>query len=91
MLDNNGYSVVILTNLSKGFDTMNNDLLIAKLNAYDFSKGSFKLIKSCLTTKDNEQNWMQYSVVDEDTFYKYDRDLYLNHCCLIPILTIYVS
>ena len=88
MLDNNGYSVVILTNLSKG---MNNYLLIAKLNAYDFSKGSFKLIKSCLTTKENEQNWMQYSVVHEDTFYKYDRDLYLNHCCLIPILTIYVS
>ena len=36
---------------SKAFDTINNDLLIAKLHAYCFSKESLKLIKSYLTNK----------------------------------------
>ena len=37
--------------LSKAFDTLNHDLLIAKLYAYGFSKGSLRLIKSYLTDR----------------------------------------
>ena len=33
-LDNKGYSGVILMDLSKAFDTLNHDFLIAKLYAY---------------------------------------------------------
>ena len=35
--------------LSKAFDTINHDFLIAKLNAYDFTKNSLRLIKSYLS------------------------------------------
>ena len=37
-LDNKGYGGAILVDLSKAFDTLNHDLLIAKLHAYGFSK-----------------------------------------------------
>ena len=38
-----------LIDLSKAFDTLNHDLLIAKLHAYGFTTASLKLIKSSLT------------------------------------------
>ena len=37
--------------LSKAFDALNHDLLIAKLHAYDFSEESLQLIKSYLTNR----------------------------------------
>ena len=37
--------------LSKAFDTMNHDLLIANLYAYGFDKNSLRLIKSYLSDR----------------------------------------
>ena len=37
--------------LSKAFDMLNHDLLIAKLHAYGFTKESLKLIKSYMTNR----------------------------------------
>ena len=51
VLDNKRYSGSILMDLSKAFDTINHDLLIAKLHVYGFSKESLKLIKSYLTNR----------------------------------------
>ena len=48
-LDKGGYAGAIMMDLSKAFDTLNHDLLIAKLYAYGFDKISLKLIKSYLT------------------------------------------
>ena len=48
ILDQNGYSGGILMDLSKAFDTINHDLLIAKLGAYYFDTESLKLSKSYL-------------------------------------------
>ena len=50
-LDNGGYAGGVLADLSKAFDTLNHDLLIAKLAAYGFSKSALKLIQSYLTKR----------------------------------------
>ena len=46
ILDKKGYGGAVLLDLSKAYDTLNHDLLIAKLHAYG---ESLKLIKSYLT------------------------------------------
>ena len=51
VLDNKGYGWAILTDLSKAFDTINHDLLIAVIHVYGFSKELLKLMKSCLTNR----------------------------------------
>ena len=48
-LDQNGYGGAIVMDLSKAFDTINHDPLIAKLSAYGFETASMKLIRSYLT------------------------------------------
>ena len=48
-LDNRGSCGVLLTDLSKAFDCLNHDLLIAKLYAYGFDHNSLKLINSYLS------------------------------------------
>ena len=45
VLDSKGYGGAVPMDLSKAFDAINHDLLIAKLYAYGFSKESLKLIK----------------------------------------------
>ena len=48
-LDRGGYGGGVLMDLSKAFDTLDHDLLIAKLFAYGFNKSSLRLIKSYLS------------------------------------------
>ena len=50
-LDKQGYAGAVLMDLSKAFDTLNHELLIAKLHAYGFSKESLKLVLSYLTNR----------------------------------------
>ena len=50
-LDKGGYSGGVLMDLSKAFDTLNHELIIAKLHAYGFDKKALKLIKSYLTNR----------------------------------------
>ena len=51
MLDNRGYSGAVFMDLSKAFDTINHELLVAKLYAYGFDKEALKLIRSYLAER----------------------------------------
>ena len=50
-LDKNGYAGAVLMDLSKAFDCLNHDLLIAKLNAYGFGNDSLCLIMDYLKNR----------------------------------------
>ena len=50
-LDNKGISGVILMDLSKAFDTINHELLIAKLGAYGFDHQSLSLLLNYLSDR----------------------------------------
>ena len=50
-LDKNGLAAAVLMDLSKAFDTINHELLIAKLHAYGFDKDALKIIWSYLTNR----------------------------------------
>ena len=49
--DNNKAFGALLTDLSKAFDCLSHDLLIAKLHAYGLDLASLKLIQDCLTNR----------------------------------------
>ena len=51
MIDKHGYSGAVLMDLSKAFDTLNHDLLIAKLDIYGFDKQALRLIRSYLSKR----------------------------------------
>ena len=49
--DNHGYSAVVLLDLSKVFDIINYDLLLAKPNAYGVSKNAPKIMINYLRNR----------------------------------------
>ena len=55
-LDNKGFGGAILMDLSKVFDTLNHDLLIAKLHAYGFQHYALKLLQSYLSKRSHRTN-----------------------------------
>ena len=50
-LDKHSFGGAVLMDLSKAFDTINHELLIAKLEAYDFNKNALKFIQSYLSNR----------------------------------------
>ena len=49
--DQGGEYAALLTDLSKAFDCLPHDLIIAQLHAYGFGKASLRLMHSCLTDR----------------------------------------
>ena len=50
-LDQKGYAGAILMDLSKAFDTINHELLIAKLEAYGFEENALEIVTSYLSDR----------------------------------------
>ena len=51
VLDDIGYAGAVLIDLSNAFDTINHELVIAKLHVYGFSKEALTLIASYLSDR----------------------------------------
>ena len=51
VLDKRDYAGILLTDLSKAFDCINHELLIAKLHTYGFSLESLRFIQSYLSNR----------------------------------------
>ena len=51
MLDKGGYVCAMFMDLSKAFDTMHHNLMIAKLGAYGFSQHGFQYMRSYLNNR----------------------------------------
>ena len=50
-LDKKGYAGAVLMDLSKAFDCINHDLLIAKLHAYGFTMDALEMVKNYLSNR----------------------------------------
>ena len=65
-VDNNKVFGALLTNLSKAFDCISHDLLIAKLNPYGLSLSALKLVHSYLQNrKERTKIGASYSLCEE--------------------------
>ena len=49
-LDKKGHAVAVLMDLSKAFDTINHELLLAKLNVYGFDKNPLEIMTNYLSS-----------------------------------------
>ena len=67
-VDNGKAFGLLLTDLSKAFDSLSHELLIAKLHAYGFSFAALRLIHSYLTNKQRTKVNSCYSSWDEILF-----------------------
>ena len=59
-IDQGKFAGAILTDLSKAFDYLNHELLIAKLEAYGFDKESLTYGYSCLLTRKHKTKIYNY-------------------------------
>ena len=68
-IDRGKVFVAILTDLSKVFEYLDHDLLIAKLNAYGFSLPALRLIRDYLSDRKQRKNKQFIQYMDRNCFW----------------------
>ena len=68
-VDNGNVFAALLTDLSKGFDCIPHDLIIAKLVAYDFDTNALKLIHNYLSSRKQRMKVNSAYITWKDIFY----------------------
>ena len=86
--DNKQFCAAILTDLSKAFDCVCYDLLIAKLNAYGFNKNALKLIYDFLNGRSQKIKVGSSFSSELDISYGVPQGSFLAPCYLILIFVI---
>ena len=89
-LDKQGFTGALLMDSSKAFDTINHELLIAKLHAYGFSTDALEVLLSYLPDRwQRESRSTQLSVLGLSYFKEFYKDQFLVPYCLIFTSMIY--
>ena len=88
-LDKQGFAGALLMDLSKAFDTINHELLIAKLHAYGFSIDALEVLLSYLQDRWQRVKSIQLSVLGLSYFKEFHKDQFLVPYCLIFTSIIY--
>ena len=88
-LDKQGFACALLTDLSKAFDTINHELLIAKLHVYGFSTDALEVLLSYLQDRWQRVKIIQLSVLGHSYFKELHKDQFLVPYCLIFTSMIY--
>ena len=73
-VDNNKVFGALLTDLSKAFDCISHDLLIAKLNAYELSLSALKLVHSYLQNRKQKTKLGHFIVFGKKLFQVFHKD-----------------
>ena len=79
------YGGAVLMDLSKAFDTLNHDLLLAKLHAYGFDRDSLKVLHSYLSNRYQRTKINKILVRGVKLFLEYHKVLFLVLSSLIFI------
>ena len=66
--DNKRNFGALLTSMSKAFDSLSHDLLLAKLNAYGFSLSALRLVQSYLSNRKRTKINSEFSSWEEILF-----------------------
>ena len=69
-VDNGGVFAALLTDLSKAFDCIPHDLIIAKLSAYGFHTNALKRIHNYLSTRKQRVKINAAYSIWKDIFYR---------------------
>ena len=82
-LDKLGFAGALLMDLSKAFDTINHELVKAKLPAYGFSIEALEVLEDIYNKGGKESRSLELLVHGLSYFKEFHKDRSLAPCCLI--------